>query len=62
MKPLRRSLIVLGAMSPLLTPAAQAHDYVGAFPATFRDDPQRQKASGFNVDEVFKNLSEGASR
>ena len=43
----------------LLVPA---QDYVGAFLATFRDYPQRQKASSFNMEEVFKNLSEGASR
>jgi len=37
----------------LLVPA---QDYVGKFLATFKDYPQRQKASSFNLDEVMKTL------
>jgi arylsulfatase A-like enzyme len=39
----------------LLVPAQQ---YVGAFLATFKEFPQRQKADTFNLDEVFKKLKE----
>ena len=39
----------------LLVPA---QDYVGQFLLTFKDYPQRQKAAGFNLDEVLTNLKE----
>jgi arylsulfatase len=39
----------------LLVPA---QDYVGQFLATFRDYPQRQKATSFNMDEVLGKLKE----
>lgn len=39
----------------LLVPA---QDFVGRFLATFKDFPQRQKASSFNLDEVMRNLGE----
>jgi arylsulfatase len=42
----------------LLVPA---QDYVGQFLLTFRDYPQRQKAAGFNMDEVMQKLKEGAA-
>ena len=35
-----------------------AQDYVGKFLTTFRDYPQRQKASGFNLDEVLSKLKQ----
>ncbi len=35
-----------------------AQDYVGKFLITFRDYPQRQKASGFNLDEVLSKLKQ----
>jgi arylsulfatase len=34
-----------------------AQDYVGAFLATFKEYPQRQKAASFNIDEVMEMLS-----
>jgi arylsulfatase A-like enzyme len=40
----------------LLVPA---QDYVGKFLLTFKDYPQRQKASSFNMDEVLQKLKEG---
>ena len=39
----------------LMVPAQQ---YVGQFLMTFKDYPQRQKASSFNLDEVLKGLQE----
>jgi arylsulfatase len=42
----------------LLVPA---QDYVGGFLKTFQDYPPRQKPAKFNMDEVMKLLSEGAS-
>ena len=39
----------------LLVPA---QDYVGKFLVTFKDFPQRQKAAGFNLDEVLSKLKE----
>ena len=35
-----------------------AQDYVGKFLTTFREFPQRQKASGFNLDEVLSKLKQ----
>ena len=40
----------------LLVPA-QA--FVGQFLMTFKDYPQRQKADSFNMDAVFRKMSEG---
>jgi arylsulfatase len=34
--------------------------FVANFLSTFKDYPQRQKAAGFNLDEVMKQMSEGA--
>src|SRR5665811_451979 len=39
-----------------------AQDYVGQFLLTFRDFPQRQKASSFNLDEVMSKLKETPSK
>jgi arylsulfatase len=39
----------------LLVPA-QA--YIGEFLQTFREYPQRQKAAGFNLDDVLRKLQE----
>lgn len=41
----------------LLVPA---QDYVGKFIATFKEFPPRQKAAGFNLDEVLKKLTDPA--
>ena len=38
-----------------------AQDYVGRFIATFRDFPPRQKPPKFNVDDVMRNMQEGAT-
>ena len=35
-----------------------AQDYVGQFLMTFKDYPQRQKASSFNLNEVMEKLKE----
>ena len=35
-----------------------AQDYIGQFLATFKDYPQRQKASSFNMDEVMSKLGD----
>jgi hypothetical protein len=43
----------------LLVPA---QSYVGRFLATFKDDPQRQKAASFNMDQVFERLNEPGSK
>ena len=43
----------------LLVPA---QDYVGQFLATFKEYPQRQKAAGFNMDEVMEKLKEGPAK
>jgi hypothetical protein len=32
---------------------------VGEFLMTFKDYPQRQKADSFNMDAVFRKMSEG---
>jgi arylsulfatase len=37
-----------------------AQDYIGQFLATFKEYPQRQKASTFNMDEVLAKLKEAA--
>ena len=42
----------------LLVPA---QDYVGRFIATFKDFPPRQKPAKFNMDDVMKNMQEGAT-
>ncbi len=39
-----------------------AQDYVGKFLTTFKEFPQRQKASSFNLDEVMKKLQEGGEK
>jgi arylsulfatase len=39
-----------------------AQDYVGAFLATFKEYPQRQKAASFNLDEVLEKLKDSGSR
>jgi arylsulfatase len=39
-----------------------AQDYVGQFLATFKDYPQRQKAAGFNMDQVLEKLKEAGSK
>jgi len=41
----------------ILTPS-QA--YVSQFLSSFKDYPQRQKAASFNLDDVMKQMSEGA--
>jgi hypothetical protein len=41
----------------LLVPA---QEYVGQFLASFREYPQRQKSSTFNMDEVLAKLKEGS--
>jgi arylsulfatase A-like enzyme len=41
----------------LLVPA---QDYVGTFLMTFKEYPQRQKPSSFNLDDVLRKLQEGA--
>jgi hypothetical protein len=33
-------------------------DYIGQFLASFKDYPQRQKASSFNMDEVMSKLGD----
>jgi len=38
--------------------AVPAQVYVGQFLATFKDNPQRQKADGFNPDEGVRKLQE----
>ncbi len=43
----------------LLVPA---RDYVGAFLATFKDYPQRQKAASFNLDDVMEKLQEAGAK
>jgi arylsulfatase len=43
----------------LLVPA---QDYVGTFLETFRDYPPRQKAASFNLDDVLRQMQEGAGR
>ena len=35
-----------------------AQAFVGQFLATFKDDPQRQKAATFNLDAVLEQLKE----
>jgi arylsulfatase A-like enzyme len=42
----------------LLVPA---QDYVGKFPMTFKDFPQRQKAASFNLDAVLEKLKDSGS-
>jgi arylsulfatase len=42
----------------LLVPA---QDYVGRFIATFKKFPPRQKPAKFNMDEVMRNMQEGAT-
>ena len=42
----------------LLVPA---QEYVGRFIATFRDFPPRQKPAKFNMEDVMRNMQEGAS-
>ncbi len=37
-----------------------AQEFVGQFLLTFKDYPQRQKASSFNMDEVLQKLKEGS--
>jgi len=39
-----------------------AQDYAGAFLATFKEYPQRQKAASFNLDEVLEKLKESGPR
>ncbi len=39
-----------------------AQDYVGKFLMTFKEYPQRQKASSFNLDEVMQKLKESPSK
>ena len=39
-----------------------AQDFVGQFLMTFKDYPQRQKASSFNMDEVLSKLKETSSK
>ncbi len=43
----------------LLVPA---QDYVGKFLMTFKEFPQRQKASSFNLDDVLQKLKEAPSK
>jgi arylsulfatase len=42
----------------LLVPA---QDYVGRFISTFQEFPPRQKPAKFNMDEVMRNMQEGAT-
>ncbi len=39
-----------------------AQAYVGAFLATFKDYPQRQRAATFNMDEVIQKMTESGSK
>ena len=36
-----------------------AQQYVGAFLATFKEFPPRQKAASFSIDQVMETLQEG---